>query len=49
MIENAMCKPVVRDWEVDSESTDAPENFNDPAEMEADEPAGDEEAANVAD
>ena len=31
LIESAMGKSVVRDWDVDSESTDAPANFNEPA------------------
>lgn len=32
MIEKAMGKPVVRDWDVDSEATDAPDNFHEPVE-----------------
>ena len=31
LIESAMGKSVVRDWDVDSESTDASANFNEPA------------------
>ena len=34
LIEKAMGKRVVRDWNVDSEFTDSPENFNDEPEVE---------------
>ena len=40
LIESAMGKSVVRDWHVDSEATDAPENFTDPVELADDDALG---------
>ncbi|WP_281260356.1 hypothetical protein [Brachybacterium timonense] len=34
LIEKAMGKRVIRDWNIDSEFTDSPENFNDEPEVE---------------
>lgn len=38
LIEQAMLKPVARDWQIESEDTDRPENFNDDSASVADNP-----------